>query len=119
MKTYKQLKEFCETKNVRHEVHPIYSKPYDYIAYEDGKAVWKERRTILGFEFGMCNIAGRKGQSEWQWVWFETILCPDKLEDDTKFCFRNRYSQINGVDHKGWREAVNAENTIELRMSKV
>ena len=118
MKTYKQLKDFCETKNVRHEVHTLYSEPYEYLAFEDGKAVWKENRTVLGFEFGMCNIAGRKGQSEWQWVWFETLLCPNELEDDTKFIFRNRYSQVNGVNHKGWRESMNAENTIEARMRK-
>lgn len=119
MKTYKELKDFCETKNVRHEVHPIYSEPYEYLACEDGKMVWKESRTILGFAFGMCNIAGRKGKSEWQWVWFETLLCPSELENDTKFCFRNRYSQLTGQDHKGWREAVNAENTIEARMRNV
>jgi hypothetical protein len=119
MKTYKQLKEFCETKKVRYEVNPMYSKPYEYLAYEDGKVVWKESRTLLGFEFGMCNIAGRKGQSEWQWVWFETILCPKELEDDTTFFFRNRYSQVTGQDHKGWREGINAENTIEARMRNV
>lgn len=61
MKTYKQLKDFCETKKVRHEVNPLYSKPYEYLAVEDGKVVWKEGRTLLGFEIGMCNIAGRTG----------------------------------------------------------
>ena len=119
MKTYKELKDFCETKNVRHEVHPIYSKPYECPELEDGKLVWKEKRCIVGYEFGMCNIAGRKGKSEWQWVWFETIYCPETMEDDVCFFFRNRYSQLTGQDHKGWREAVNAENTIELRMKNV
>ena len=119
MKTYKQLKEFCETKNVRYEVNPIYSKPYEYLAYEDGKAVWKENRILLRYEFGMCNIAGRKGRSEWQWVWFESILCFQELNDNTKFLFRNRYSQVNGVNYKGWREKCKAEHTIELRMKNV
>ena len=119
MKTFKELKDFCETKNVRFEINQLFSKPYDYLAVEDGKMVWKEGRTQLGFEIGMCNIAGRKGKSEWQWVWFETLLCPKTLEDETKFIFRNRYSQVTGQDHKGWREAVNAEKTIEARMRNV
>lgn len=113
MKTYKQLKEFCETKKVRYEVNPIYSDPW-YNPYD-----MEEHRTILGFELGMCNIAGRKGKSEWQWVWFETLLCPEALEDDTQFSFRNRYSQVNGRNHRGWREAINADNTIESRMRNV
>lgn len=119
MKTYKQLKDFCETKKVRHEVNPLYSKPYEYLAVEDGKVVWKEGRTLLGFEIGMCNIAGRKGKSEWQWVWFETLLCPKTLEDDTQFIFRNRYSQVTGQDHRGWREDLQANRTIETRMRNV
>lgn len=111
MKTYKQLKEFVESKNVRYVVNTLYSKPW-YNPFD-----CEEYRTILGYEIGMCNIAGRKGKSEWQWVWFETLLCPDTLEDDTQFIFRNRFSQVNGVDHRGWRESVNAERTIERRMN--
>lgn len=99
-------------------MNTLYSEPYDYLAVEYGKVVCKESRTIIGFEIGMCNIAGRKGLSEWQWVWFETLLSQDKLEDDTQFMFRNRYSQVNGKNHQGWRESMNAENTIEVRMSK-
>lgn len=112
-KTYKQLKDFCETKNVRHEVNTIYSEPW-YNPYDN-----EEHRTILGFEIGMCNIAGRKGNSEWQWVWFETLLCPDTLEDDTLFIFRNRYSQVTGQDHRGLREGLQANRTIETRMRNV
>ena len=119
MKTYKQLKDFCETKNVRYEVNPMYSNPYEYLAVDDGKVVWKEGRTLLGFEIGMCNIAGRKGKSEWQWVWFETLLCPDTLDDDTQFIFRNRYSQVTGQYHRGWREGQQANRTIETRMRNV
>ena len=118
MKTYKELKHFCETNNVRYEVNPLYSKPYEYPAYEDGKCVWKVSRTILGFEFGMNNISGRKGRTEWNWVWYETLLCPKELEDDTKFCFRNRYNQAIGKNCKGWREEYKADMIIERR-SKV
>ena len=51
MKTYKQLKDFCETKNVRHEVNPMYSKPYEYMSVEDGKVVWKDAALANEFEY--------------------------------------------------------------------
>lgn len=117
MKTFKELKDFCEKNNVRYELNAIYSKPYEYPAYENGKWVRKESRTLLGYEFGMNNIAGRKGKSEWQWTWFETIFCVDEIKDDDKFFFRARYSMVNGKEYKGWREDLNAENTIERRMA--
>ena len=119
MKTYKELKDFCEAKNVRFEVNPLYSKPYEYLGFENGKAVWKQSRTFLGYEIGMCNIAGRNGRSEWQWVWFETICFKEEegLKDETAFFFRERYSQVNGQSYKSFREGWNAEKTIERRMN--
>ena len=111
MKTFKELKDFCEKNNVRYEINPLYSEPW-YSPYDI-----EEHRTLIGYEFGMNNIAGKNGRSEWQWVWFETIGCCDEPQDDTMFWFRNRYSMVNGENHKGWREEMNAENTIERRMA--
>ena len=120
MKTLKELKNFCEKNNVRYEINPLYSKPSwieQLVKDENGKLRFTlvEHRTLLGYEIGMNNIAGKKGQSEWQWVWFETIACFDEPTDDTNFFFRERYSQVNGTSNKGWREEMNAENTIERR----
>lgn len=120
MKTFKELKDFCEKNHVRYETNPLYSKPTmveQLERDENGKIrlVFKEHRTLLGFEMGMNNIAGRKGRSEWQWVWFETLLCVEELTDDCQMIFRNRYSMVNGCNHEGWREAVNAVKTIERR----
>lgn len=122
MKTLAELKQFCEKNNIRYEMSPIYSKPYMYETIEMGengkiRFVMKEDRTLLGYTFGMNNIAGKKGRSEWQWTWFDTLACFDEPTNDTIFLFRERYSMLNGVRHKGWREEFNAENTIERRMA--
>ena len=122
MKTFAQLKNFCEKNNIRHEINPLYSKPTMIECLEkdeNGKIRFtlKEHRTFLGYEFGMNNIAGRNGKSEWQWVWFETLSFDKPLEDETLFWFRERYSQLNGTSNKGWSEEMNAENTIERRMA--
>jgi len=122
MKTLNELKNFCEKNNVRYEMNPLYSEPIiieQLVKDENGKIRFAmvEHRTLIGYEFGMNNIAGKSGRSEWQWVWFETIGCFDEPKDDTKFCFRNRYSMVNGENHKGWREEWKAENTIERRMA--
>jgi len=115
MKTLKELKNFCKKNNVRYEINPLYSKPYEILDYVDGKFKYVEHRTLLGYEIGMNNIAGKSGRSEWQWVWFETISCEPK--DDTLFFFRERYSMVNGTSNKGLNEERNAENTIERRMA--
>ena len=122
MKTFNELKNFCEKNNVRYEMNPLYSEPSmieQFVKDENGNYHFRlvEHRTLIGYEFGMNNIAGKKGRSEWQWVWFETIGCHEEVSDDTMFWFRNRYSQVNGENHKGWREEINAENTIERRMA--
>ena len=122
MKTLNELKNFCEKNSVRYEMNPVYSKPFmieQLVRDENGKIRFTlvEHRTHLGWEFGMNNIAGKSGRSEWQWVWFETIGCDKEVHDDTMFFFRNRYSMVNGENHKGWREEMNAESTIERRMA--
>ena len=122
MKTLNDLKSFCEKNNVRYEMHPIYSEPSwieQLVKDENGRIRFTlvEHRTLLGYEFGMNNIAGKSGRSEWQWVWYESIFCSDEEPNgDTIFMFRNRYSMVNGENHKGWREEMNVENTIERRM---
>jgi hypothetical protein len=121
MKTFSELKSFCEKNNIRYEINPRYSKAtfvLQPVIDENGdiRFTTQEHRTFLGYEIGMNNIAGRKGKSEWNWVWFETLGIPKDLTDDTLFCFRERYSQNNGKSNKGWREELNAENTIENRM---
>lgn len=121
MKTLKELKNFCEKNNVRYEINAIYGKPFDILEYKDGKFKFVEHRTLLGYEIGMNNIAGKRGRSEWQWTWFETIGCFKESEqpnDDTKFYFRERYSMVNGKSNKGWREAMKVEDTIERRMTE-
>lgn len=116
MKTLKELKNFCKKNNVRYEINPIYGKPYEILDYVDGKFKYVEHRNLLGYEIGMNNIAGKNGKSEWNWTWFETFACDDEIKDDTKFFFRERYSMVNGISNKGWREAFQAERTIERRM---
>ena len=116
MKTLAQLKNFCEKNNVRYEIHPKYSDPYEILDYVDGKFQFVEHRTLLGYTIGMNNIAGKSGRSEWNWTWFETLSCHEEPTDDTKFFFSHRYSMVNGKYYKGWREDFNAENTIERRM---
>lgn len=118
MKTLKELKQFCEKNNVRYEINTQYSEPYEYLTYENGKMIWKTERTLLGYEIGMNNIAGKNGKSEWNWTWFETIgFHEEQLNDDVKFYFRERYSMVNGMSHRGWREERNTLHTIERRMA--
>ena len=106
MKTFAQLKNFCEKNNVRYEINPIYKTYFNWVTLEDVKFV-------VGYEFGMNNIAGRKGRSEWQWVWFECSA--EELTDDVKFFFERRYSMLNGKTYQGWRERFHVIETIERR----
>lgn len=109
MKTLAELKAFCETCNVRYELNPRYAKDdiYNIITGEFEKVQ-------VGWYFGMNNIAGRKGKSEWNWTWFESF--GSEANDDTKFYFSERYSMVNGKSYKGWREDIAAIETIERRM---
>lgn len=107
--TFGQLKNFCEKNGVKYEVNTIYSKPW-FNPYD-----CEEHRTVLGFEIGMNNIAGKHGKSEWNWTWFETVGCPETLEDTQEMWFRERYSMLNGRSYKGVMESIQAQNTIERR----
>lgn len=110
MKTLAELKAFCEKNNVRYELNPRYAKDgfYNIITGEYEKVQ-------VGWFFGMNNIAGRKGKSEWNWTWFESI--GSEANDDTMFYFSERYSMVNGKSYKGWREDMAANETIERRMA--
>lgn len=110
MKTLAELKAFCEKNNVRYELNPHYAKDgfYNIITGEYEKVQ-------VGWFFGMNNIAGRKGKSEWNWTWFKSI--GSEANDDTMFYFSERYSMVNGKSYKGWREDMAANETIERRMA--
>lgn len=121
MITFKEIKNFCEKNNIRHEIRKQYGIPHNYMELVDGEVKWVEHRAFLGYEIGMNNIAGKRGQSEWQWIWFETIGCYDEdgIKDDTELYFRERYSQVNGTSYKGWREGCKAVETIKRRLGEV
>lgn len=110
MKTFAELKAFCEKNNVRYEINPKRSdkwyNPYSR-QFED---------CILGWYFGMNNIAGKSGKSEYQWTWFYCYAA-EKPTDESKFFFEERYSQVNGKSYKSVREEIQAEDCIERRMN--
>lgn len=107
---YKELKKFVEKCNVRHELNPRYSESeyYDCIDHEF-------KRAQVGWYFGMNNISGRKGQNEWQWVWF--TCWDDEVTDESVFFFSERYSQMVGRSYTGIKEDIRACEIIERRMN--
>ena len=106
MKTLKELKDFCSKNGIRYElIEKFGSEIYDF----DGNT----HRPIMGWYFGMNNIAGRKGLSEWSWTWFESY--EEKLNDEAMFFFEKGYSQVNGKTYKGWNEEFKAMHIIERR----
>ena len=109
MKTLNELKSFCEKNNVRFELQKKMNRAR-YPWERDGE----DDRFQVGWAFGMNNISGRSGRSEWQWVWFEAY--GTELTDETVFFFTERYSQLNGKSNTGVRELIQAEETIERRM---
>lgn len=110
MKTLKELKEFCERNNVKHELNPKYAKD-EYYSFVTNKF----EKIQVGWYFGMNNLSGKKGKSEWNWVWFECYS--ETANDDTNFYFAERYSMLNGKSYCGIREGISAERTIERRMA--
>lgn len=114
MITYAQLKSIAAKNGCKVEVNTIYGKPYDCPGIdENGKVVWRTIRVQLGFEIGVRNLYGRKGKSEWQWFWFETLSTPETLEEETRLIFKHRYSQLTGNYNRGLWERINACNYIE------
>lgn len=109
MKTLAELKAFCETCNVRYELNPKYGTE----TYNPWTGEWE--KPIIGYFFGMNNIAGRKGKSEWNWTWYEMVDI--ELRDDSLFFFAERYSMVNGKSYKGFNEQWNAEQTMARRMA--
>lgn len=105
MKTFKQLKDFAEKNNVRFEVNPKWSS--EYYNYGEGKYM----RDIIGYYFGLNNITGRKGKSEYQWVWFEAY--DTELTDEVLFFFVERFSCVNGKSYKGLEERMRANEIIK------
>ena len=109
MKTLRELKSFCEKNNVRYELTKKMNRARFPWENEEN-----DERYQVGWAFGMNNITGRSGKSEWQWTWFEAY--GSELDDETGFFFTERYSQVNGKSHTGVRELIQAEETIERRM---
>lgn len=109
METFGLLKSFCERFNVRYEVNPYYAEEEVY-NYETKKF----EKIQCGWWFGMENISGRKGKSEWNWVWFRCI--GESLTEDKTFFFEERVSMINGKTYKGINEWLTATRTIRRRM---
>lgn len=105
MKTLNQLIQFCEKNNIKYEIKKQYLDNYTWLDDEE--------RHEFGTYFGMCNIAGRKGLSEWQWTWFHSYDKMGELTDDSMFWFDERYSMVNGKSYKGWRESARASEIIE------
>ena len=89
MKTYKELKQFVEKQG----------------------CVFECSKGDYSHHFGINNPTGRKGASEWQWVWFESI--GEELNDETIFFPSHRYSISNGKYYKGWQEKIRMEEIIE------
>ena len=111
MKTFAELKAFCEKNNVKFELRPHNVSEHLNIVTGEWEPV------VIGWFFGMNNIAGRKGKSEYNWTWFESI--GEKYDENTVFFFSERYSQLNGKSYKGANESWNAEQTINRRMAAI
>lgn len=108
MKTLAELKAFCEKNNVKYELNPMYGKEY----YNPYAGEW--RKPQIGWYFGMNNIAGKKGKSEWQWTWFQST--DDEATDESIFFFCERYSMLNGRSYTSGTEMLQAERIIERKM---
>ena len=112
MKTFAELKAFCEKNNVRFELNKKYAKD-EIFNFTTGEF----EKVHIGWYFGMNNIAGRKGRSEWNWTWYETFDM--ELNDESVFFFVERYSMVNGKSYTGANESWNAEQTMDRRMAAI
>lgn len=104
MKTFAQLVNYCEKLGLQYEVNKRY--------LDDDRYLPAEERCEFGCYFGICNLANRKGASEWSWTWFMCFDKKSELTDESVFYFEERYSQMVGRSYKGWREAAKAEEAI-------
>ena len=112
MKTLAELKSFCEKNNVRYELNPMYAKQEHF-----NIVTGEYEKLQIGWYFGMNNIAGKKGKSEWNWTWFKAY--GEEANDETVFFFDERYSMVNGKSYKGFSEDFAANRMIERRMAAI
>lgn len=113
MITYAQIKSIAAKNGCKVEVSPINSKTHTRMVVKDGKYTWEDYTFILGYKVGVQNLFGRKGRSEWQWFWFETLACDETLDDDSQLLFIHRYSQLTGQYNKGLMERVKVMEFID------
>lgn len=107
---YGIFKQFVEKLGVETEINPIVK----HLSVDDDFLGHKEWAYTSGYEIGIKNVSGRKGQAEYNWVWYETY--GEELNDDTDLFFRYRFSQLNGKKFGGTREDVKALDSVARRM---
>lgn len=116
MKTYGELKAFVEKVNAKYEMHPLY---HVYEHYNPFTGEWEKNKILIGYEFGIENIAGRKGASTYIYTWFQCdVIGNEELNDNSTFFFRNKYNWASGREEKGVMVGINAEMTMERRMAR-
>jgi hypothetical protein len=109
MKTFSELKTYCEKQGLQFEVNQRFMDNYTFLPAEE--------RHEFGTFFGICNLANRKGDSEWSWTWFMSYDNKSELKEDSVFFFEERYSQLSGRSYKGWRERSRANEKIEKTLT--
>lgn len=111
MKTYKELKDFAEKRGSKFKLNPKFRELnlYDFFGN------LQTEKEIFGYYFGIQNPSGRKGKSEYQWVWFETYKT--EVNEDTIFYFEERYSMLNGKSYKGISEEIRINEMIEKALA--
>ena len=105
MKTYQELINYCEKLGLQYVVNKRFLDTYTFLP--------EEERDEYGTYFGICNLANRKGDSEWSWTWFQSYDNKSELKGESVFFFEERYSQMSGRSYKGWRERSRANERIE------
>lgn len=105
MKTYSELISYCEKLGLQYVVNKRFADNYTFLP--------EEERHEFGTFIGICNLANRKGDSEWSWTWFSSYDNKSELKEDSVFFFEERYSQMSGRSYKGWRERARANERIE------
>jgi hypothetical protein len=105
MKTYQELINYCEKLGLQYVVNKRFLDIYTFLP--------EEERDEYGTYFGICNLANRKGDSEWSWTWFQSYDNKSELKEESVFFFEERYSQMSGRSYKEWRERSRANERIE------
>lgn len=105
MKTFAQLVNYCEKLGLKYEVNKKFADNYRFLP--------EDERHEFGTYFGICNLANKKGASEWSWTWFSSYDNKSDLTEESVFFFEERYSQMVGRSYTGWRERSRANEAIE------